>query len=104
VFQWLNMMPLANFTTLLEHGMDVDLNDASGRRLIIAAAENDRWKFVLLLMDRGADVTRDVRTRARLDELVQSRLESTSDRPEEMKADIARVKARLPALHHEVLS
>jgi hypothetical protein len=104
VFQWLNMMPLANFTTLLEHGMDVDLNDASGRRLIIAAAENDRWNFVLLLMDRGADVTRDVRTRARLDELVQSRLESTSDRPEEMKADIARVKARLPALHHEVLS
>ncbi len=103
-FQWLNMMPLANFTTLLDHGMDVNLNDGSGRRLIIAAAENDRWNFVLLLMDRGADVTRDGRSRARLDELVQSRLESTSDRPEEMKADIARVKARLPALHNEVLS
>ena len=45
-----------------------------------------------------ADVTRDGRSRARLDELVQSPFESTSDRPEEMKADIARVKARLPAL------
>lgn len=97
VFQWLNMMPLANFTTLLDHGMDVNLNDASGTRLIIAAAEHDRWNFVLLLMDRGADVTRDARTGARLAELVQSRVESTSDRPEEMKADIARVKARLPA-------
>jgi uncharacterized protein len=104
VFQWLNMMPLANFTALLDHALDVNLNDGSGRRIIIAAAENDRWNFVLLLMDRGADVTRDVRTRARLDELVQSRLESTSDRPEDMKADIARVKARLLALHSEVVS
>ncbi len=95
-FQWLNMMPVANFITLLDHGMDVNLDDASGRRIIIAAAENDRWNFVLLLMHRGADVTRDAPTGARLAELVQSRIESTSDRPEEMKAEIARVKARLP--------
>jgi len=91
-FQWLNVMPLANFVALLDHGMDVNLSDASGRPLIIAAAENDRWNFVLLLMDRAADTSR---VAPRLAELVQSRLESTSERPTEMKADIARVKARL---------
>lgn len=97
VFRWLNMMPLANFMALLDHGLDVNLTDASGRRVIIAAAENDRWNVVLLLMDRGADVTHDAQTGARLAELVQSRLESTSERPADMKADIARVKARLSA-------
>ena len=97
VFQWLNMMPPANFRALVDHGLDVDLSDATGRRVIIAAAENDRWNFVLLLMDRGADVTRNAQTGARLAELVQSRIESTSERPADMKADIARVKARLSA-------
>jgi uncharacterized protein len=97
VFQWINMMPPANFTALLDHGLDVNLSDASGRRVIIAAAENDRWNFVLLLMDRGADFTRDAQTGARLAELVQSRIESTSERPADMKADIERVRARLSA-------
>ena len=96
-FQWLNVMPLANFTALLDHGLDVNLNDAFGTPLIIAAAENDRWNFVLLLMDRGADASRVARNGTRLGDIVQSRIESTTDRPPEMKADIARVKARLAA-------
>jgi hypothetical protein len=92
--QWLNVMPLANFVSLLDHGMDVNLSDASGTPLIVAAAESDRWNFVLLLMDRGADTSGPA---VRLGELVQSRIESTSERPAEMKADIARAKTRLAA-------
>ena len=97
VFQWLNVMPLANFTALLEHGLDVNLSDAFGTPLIIATAENDRWNFVLLLMDRGADAARVARNGRRLGDVVQSRIESTTERPPEMKADIARVRARLAA-------
>jgi hypothetical protein len=96
-FAWLNVMPLENFTMLLDHGMDLNLSDASGTPLIIAAAENDRWNFVLLLMDRGADASRVARNGTRLADVVQSRLESTSERPPEMKADIARVQGRLDA-------
>ena len=96
-FQWLNVMPLANFMALLDHGLDVNLSDASGTPLIIAAAENDRWNFVVLLMDRGADASRVARNGTRLGDVVQSRIESTTERPPEMKADIARVKARLAA-------
>lgn len=96
-FAWLNVMPLENFTMLLDHGMDVNLSDAFGRPLIIAAAENDRWNFVLLLMDRGADATRVARNGTRLADVVQSRVESTTERPAEMKADIARVQARVGA-------
>ena len=90
-------MPLANFTALLHHGLDVNLSDVSGTPLIIAAAENDRWNFVLLLMDRGADASRAARNGTRLGDVVQSRAESTSERPAEMKADIARVNTRLVA-------
>jgi len=93
-FRWLNVMPPANFVALLDHGMDVNLSDASGKPLIVAAAESDRWNFVLLLMDRGADASAPAQ---RLADLVQSRLESESKRPAEMKADIARVKTRLAA-------
>lgn len=96
-FQWLNVMPPANFIALLDHGLDVNLNDAFGTPLIIAAAENDRWNFVLLLMDRGADASRIARNGTRLGDVVQSRIESTSERPPEMKGDIARVQARLTA-------
>jgi hypothetical protein len=96
-FQWLNVMPLANFTALLGRGLDVNLSDPFGTPLIIAAAENDRWNFVLLLMDRGADASRVARNGTRLGEIVQSRIESTTERPPEMKADIARVEARLAA-------
>ena len=85
-------MPTANFTALLDHGLDVNLNGGRERPLIVAAAESDRWNFVLILMDRGAEVSRPAK---RLAELVQSRVESTSGRPPEMKADIARVNARL---------
>ena len=95
VFQWLNVMPLSSFTLLLDRGLDVNTNDAFGTPLIIAAAENDRWNFVLLLMDRGADATRVARNGTRLADVVQSRVESTSERPAEMKADIARVQQRL---------
>lgn len=96
-FQWLNVMPPANFTALLDHGLDVNLSDAFGTPLIIAAAQKDRWNFVLLLMDRGADASRVARNGTRLGDVVQSRVEPTSERPPEMKADIARVKARLAA-------
>ncbi len=96
-FQWLNVMPLANFTALLDHGLDVNLSDVFGTPLVIAAAENDRWNFVLLLIDRGADASRVARNGTRLADVVQSRIESTSERPPEMSADIARVKARLTA-------
>jgi len=92
---WLNIMPLANFTALLDHGLNVNLPVSYDTPLIVAAAENDRWNFVLLLMDRGADVSRCA---DRLGELVKSRLESTSDRPAEMMTDIRTVKARLSKL------
>ena len=95
VFQWLNVMPLGNFGLLLDRGLDVNMSDASGTPLIIVAAESDRWDFVLLLMDRGADAGRVARNGARLTDVVLSRVESTSARPEAMKADIARVQARL---------
>jgi hypothetical protein len=102
VFQWLNVMTSQNFSALLDHGLDVNLrNGEYGSTLIVALAENDRWNLVLLLMDRGADVARDLE---RLNELVQSREESTSDRPPEMKADIARVKARLKTMASKPVS
>lgn len=96
VFDWLNVMPLANLTALLDHRLDPNLTDASGVPLIIAAGQADRWECVLLLMDRGADASRADRHGTRLADVVRSREESTTARPPEMKADIARVKARLP--------
>ena len=100
-FRWLNIMSIGNFTALLDRGMDVNLKERDDQTLLVASAENDRWNFVLLLMDRGADALRDAK---RLGELVQSREESTSARPAEMMADIARVKARLAALRPESVS
>jgi len=96
VFNWLNVMPLANLTALLDRGLDPNLTDAQGAPLVIAAGQADRWECVLLLMDRGADASRADRRGTRLAVVVQSREESTTSRPPEMKADIARVKARLP--------
>lgn len=96
-FRWLGVMPAANFTTLLDHGLDVNLADASGTPIIIAAAEEDRWDYVWMLMERGADASRIARNGTRLGDVVQSRVESTTERPPEMKADIARVQARLAA-------
>jgi len=96
VFDWLNVMPLANLTALLDHRLDPNVTDASGVPLIVAAGQADRWECVLLLMDRGADASRADRHGTRLADVVRSREESTTPRPPEMKADIARVKARLP--------
>jgi ankyrin repeat protein len=97
VFEWLAVMPLANFTTMLDHGMNPNLTDRSGTPLIVAAAQQDRWDFVLLLMSRGATTTRGDAQGVRLADVVQSRVESTTERPAKMKADIARVKSQLGA-------
>src|SRR5207244_1359185 len=91
-FRSLGVVPIANFTTLLDHGLDANLVDAFGAPLIIEAGRSDRWDFVLLLMARGADPLRKDRNGGSLADVVQSRIESTSSRPAEMKADIARVK------------
>jgi hypothetical protein len=95
VFSWLNVMPIAGATALLEHQLDPNLTDSDGVPLVVAAAQQDRWNIVLLLMDRGADASRADRHGTRLADVVQSRVESTSSRPPEMLADIARVKERL---------
>jgi ankyrin repeat protein len=95
VFEWLQVMPFGNFVALLDHRLDPNITDSSGVPLIIAAAQADRWDCVLLLMARGADASRADRQGMRLADVVQSRVESTTARPPEMKADIARVKARL---------
>jgi ankyrin repeat protein len=95
VFEWIAVTPVANFTALLDHKLDVNVVDRSGTPLVIAAAEHDRWDLVLLLMARGADATRAATNGTHLSDVVQSRVESTTDRPAEMKADIARVKAQL---------
>lgn len=95
VFRWLNVMSLASFTALLDHGLDINHSERYGTSLLVASAEADRWNFVLLLIDRGADMARDAE---RLRELVKSRQESTSDRPADVKTDIARVDARLKEL------
>ncbi|MEP6493525.1 MAG: hypothetical protein ABJF01_12650 [bacterium] len=50
---------------------------------------------MLLLLARGADATRADRQRLRLADVVKDRMESTMERSPEMKADIARVNARL---------
>jgi hypothetical protein len=96
VFDWLNVMPLANMTALLDHRLDPDITDSSGTPLIVAAAQADRWECVWLLMDRGADASRADRQGRGLADVVQSRIASTTTRPAEMMATIARVKARLP--------
>jgi hypothetical protein len=71
VFDWLNVMPLANLATLLDHRLDPNITDASGVPLIIAAGQADRWECVLLLMDRGADASRADRRGTRLADVVQ---------------------------------
>lgn len=96
VFRWLNVMPFAHFMALLDHGLDVNLIDQFGAPLIIAAAQADRWDFVVVLISRGADPLRKDRGTT-LADVVQSRVASTTDRPPEMKADIARVQAQLAA-------
>jgi ankyrin repeat protein len=96
VFEWLNVMPVGNLVALLDHRLDPNITDNAGVPLIIAAAQGDRWDVVLLLMDRGADASRGDRQGMRLADVVQSRLESTMTRSPEMKADINRVKERLP--------
>ena len=95
VFEWLQVMPITNFVALLDHRLDPNITDRSGVPLIIAAGQQDRWDFVVLLMDRGADASRADRQGMRLADVVQSRIESTTPRAPEMKADIARVQARL---------
>jgi hypothetical protein len=95
IFQWLGVIPRKHYILLLDHGVDVNAVDPSGTPLIIETARNDRWDLVLLLMDRGADPLRPDRRGTRLADVVQSRVESTTVRPPEMLADIARVKARL---------
>ena len=89
------MPPLANFVALLDHRLDPNITDRSGVPLIMAAGQQDRWDFVLVLIDRGADASRADRQGTRLADVVQSRIESTTTRSPEMKADIGRVKARL---------
>jgi len=98
VFRWLGVMPLANFTALLDHGLDVNLLDEMGTPLVIALARNDRWDLVLRIIALGADPLRADGSGMHLADVVQSRVESTSDRPPEMKSDIARVKSQLVAL------
>ena len=101
VFRWLNVMPLVNFTALLDHGLDLNLVDhTAGTPLIMAAAWNDRWELVLLLMARGADATLGDRKGVKLFDVVESRVQSTTARLPEMKADIARVKAQLSGPRH----
>jgi hypothetical protein len=95
VFEWLGVMPIANLVALLDHRLDPNSADRSGVPLAVAAARHDRWDLVLLLVDRGADASRADRDGMRLADVVASRLESTTTRSPEMKADIARVKARL---------
>ena len=96
MFHWLNVMPLVNFTALLDHGLDLNLVDhTAGTPLIMAAAWNDRWELVLLLMARGANAALGDRKGTKLADVVESRMQSTMARPPEMKADIARVKAQL---------
>jgi len=95
VFTWLNVMPIGNLIVLLDHRLDTNLTDGIGTPLIVAAAQQDRWECVLLLMDRGADPARADRRGTRLGDVVQSRMESSTSRSGEMKADIARVKTRL---------
>jgi hypothetical protein len=95
VFSWLNVMPIAGATALLDHHLDPNLADSDGMPIIVAAAQQDRWNIVLLLMDRGADASRADPHGTRLADVVQSRVDSTSSRPPEMLADIARVKARI---------
>ena len=90
--------PIANFTALLDHGLDGNLLDRSGTPLIIAAGRADRWDVVQLLIARGADPLRKDREGDTLADVVKSRMESTMDRPAEMKAEIARVKAQLTKL------
>jgi hypothetical protein len=95
VFSWLNVMPFAGATVLLDHHLDPNITDASGVPFIVAAAQQDRWNIVLLLMDRGADPLRADPHGTRLADVVQSRIESTSARPPEMMLDITKVKLRL---------
>jgi ankyrin repeat protein len=89
------VIPRKHYILLLDHGVDINAVDPSGTPLIIETARNDRWDLVLLLMDRGADPLRPDPRGTRLADVVQSRVESTTVRPPEMLADIARVKARL---------
>jgi hypothetical protein len=95
VFSWLNVMPITGATALLDRGLDPNITDSAGVPLVVAAAQQDRWNIVLLLMDRGADASRADRHGTRLADVVQSRVDSTSTRPPEMMLDIAKVKAML---------
>jgi ankyrin repeat protein len=97
VFEWLAVMPVANFTALLDHGMSPDIANRNGTPLIIEAGRADRWDLVLLLMARGADAARGDAQGMRLADVVQSRTESTTPRPADMQANIARVKSLLSA-------
>jgi hypothetical protein len=94
VFSWLNVMPIAGATALLDHQLDANLTDSYGVPLVVAAAQQTGGTSCFL-MDRGADASRADRHGTRLADVVQSRVESTSSRPPEMLADIARVKARI---------
>jgi hypothetical protein len=95
VFEWLDVTPPGNVTILLDHQLDPNILDAFGTPLVMAAAQNDRWDLVLLLLDRGANPDQGDRQGSRLSDVVQSRVESLASRPPETQAAIARVRARL---------
>ncbi|MGH9702120.1 MAG: ankyrin repeat domain-containing protein, partial [Candidatus Acidiferrales bacterium] len=51
VFNWLTVIPIANFALMAEHGLDLNSSDPYGTPLVQRAAESEKWEIVVYLIE-----------------------------------------------------
>lgn len=95
IFAWLGVMPVTNLRVLADHGLDLNLTDRYGAPLLVAAAEQDRWDLIELLLDRGADPGRRDRHGRAVGDVVLDRITSATSYGRPAPPGLERIRARL---------
>jgi hypothetical protein len=95
VFEWLGVMPLANFLVLADHGLDLNVLDSSGTPLLVQLGRADRWDLAAVMLERGATAALGDREGMTLADVVQQRLTSDRFASGEPREALLKVKALL---------
>ena len=102
VFNWLTVIPVANFALLAEHGLDLNSNDPYGTPLVQRAAESEKWEIVAYLIEHGADVKRGDKSGRTLSALIEDRIQSFKSSEREIPEGLTRVKKLLDQPHSKM--
>ena len=95
VYNWLTVMPVANFELMAEHGLDLNSTDEYGTPLAQRAAESEKWEIVVYLIEHGADVKRGDKNGRTLSALIDDRIQSYKTSEREIPEGLMRVKSLL---------